>query len=127
MAIRTELSLRLQNSPGALNQVCQKCCEERVNILALTVETCGTLRMVIDNTLRAVGILEEKGYGVVKKDVLFMELSNGTDSIERATRILAKMDVNVEYAYVSSASLPGTMALVVGVENIERVSMLTGI
>ena len=56
-----------------------------------------------------------------------MELSNGTDSIERATRILAKMDVNVEYAYVSSASLPGTMALVVGVENIERVSTLTGI
>jgi hypothetical protein len=83
--------------------------------------------MVIDNTLRAVGILEEKGYGVVRKDVLFMELSNGTDSIERATRILAKMDVNVEYAYVSGASLHGTMALVVGVENIERVSMLTGI
>jgi len=127
MAIRTELSLRLQNSPGALNQVCQKCFDESVNILALTVETNGTLRMVIDNPLRAVGTLEEKGYGVVKRDVLFMQLSNGTDSIERATRILAKMDVNVEYAYVSAANPHGTTAFVIGVEDVERVSMLTGI
>ena len=60
MAIRTELSLRLQNSQGALGHICQHLSDERVNILALHFEAGGTLRLVVDNPLRAAGILEEQ-------------------------------------------------------------------
>ena len=44
MAIRTELNLRLPNSPGALAAVCRALADERVNIVALAVEpavSCG--------------------------------------------------------------------------------------
>ena len=53
MAMRTELSLRLQNSLGVLSHICQHLSEERVNILALNLEAGGTLRLVVDNPLRA--------------------------------------------------------------------------
>ena len=49
MAIRTELNLRLPNSPGALAGVCRLLSNERVNVLALSVDAGGQLRMVVDN------------------------------------------------------------------------------
>src|SRR6266498_3390632 len=53
--IRTELSLRLPNSPGALAGVCRLLADERVNILALALESSGQLRMVVDNHVHAAG------------------------------------------------------------------------
>ena len=57
MAIRTELNIRLPNSPGALAGVCRLLAAERVNILAMTLETTGHLRLVVDNAVRATGAL----------------------------------------------------------------------
>ena len=51
--LRTELSLRLPNSPGALAGVCRLLSNERVNIVALMLESSGQLRMVVDNTSTA--------------------------------------------------------------------------
>ena len=46
--IRTEISLRLGNSPGALAGVCRLLSDERVNILAMGLESGGQLRLVVD-------------------------------------------------------------------------------
>ena len=72
--IRTELSLRLQNSPGALGHICQHLSDERVNILALHLEAGGAQRLVVDNPLRAAGILEEQKHTVETRDVLVREV-----------------------------------------------------
>ena len=127
MAIRTELSLRLQNSPGALDRVCQCLMDEQVNILALTVESGGTLRMVVDNPLHAAGVLEEREYAVGRSDVLFVQLPNDPGALERAARMLANADVNVEYAYGSVLEDQAMTAIVVGVEDAQRASMAAGI
>ena len=127
MAIRTELSLRLQNSPGALNQVCQCLVDARVNILALTVEAGGTLRMVVDNPLHAAGTLEERQYSVEQRDVLFVQLSNDPGALEQTARMLASADVNVEYTYGSVFEDQVMSAIVVGVEDAQRASMAAGI
>ena len=76
MAIRTELSLRLQNTPGSLDRVCQYLLDERVNIVALSLEAGGTLRLVVDNPLRAAGTLEDKQYAVDQREVLLIQLPN---------------------------------------------------
>ena len=47
--IRTELSLKLPNNPGALAGVCRLLSDERVNILAMSLESGGQLRLVVDN------------------------------------------------------------------------------
>ena len=54
--IRTELSLRLPNSPGALAGVARLLSDERVNILAMSLETGGQLRIVVDNHVHAAAI-----------------------------------------------------------------------
>lgn len=127
MAIRTELSLRLQNSPGALDRVCQCLTDERVNILALTVESAGVLRMVVDNPLHAAGTLEEREYAVEQREVLFVQLPNDPGALERAARMLANADVNVEYAYGSVLEDQVMTAIVVGVEDAQRASMAAGV
>ena len=127
MAIRTELSLRLQNSPGALDRVCQCLTDERVNILALTVEAGGTLRVVVDNPLHASGTLEERDYSVEQRDVLFVQLPNDPGALEQAARMLANADVNVEYAYGSVLEDQALTAVVVGVEDAQRAATAAGI
>lgn len=60
MAIRTELNLRLANSPGASNEVCRLLADERVRIHAMMLEAGGTLRLLVDSPVRAAGRLRER-------------------------------------------------------------------
>ncbi len=126
MAIRTELSLRLPNSPGALGRVCRILGDERVNVIALAIERRGMLRLLVDNPLRAAGVLTEHEYSVVQGDVLFLELPNGPGALGRAAGLLAAADVNVEYAYASALERQPLAAVVIGVEDAARAAAATG-
>lgn len=127
MAIRKELTVRLQNSPGALKRLCQILAEERINIIALNVEAGGTLRMVVDNPLRAIGALETCDYSVEQRNVLFLEMPHRYGSFEHAAQILADADVNIEYTYASSTENSLAVNVVFGVENAERAATVTGV
>src|SRR5258707_1073719 len=74
--IRTELNLRLPNSPGALAGVCRLLSNERVNIVALCLEAGGQLRMVVDNHVHAAAILREQHHQVTERDVIVMSVPN---------------------------------------------------
>ena len=127
MAIRTELTLRLQNSPGALGRVCQLLGDAKVGIRALSLETGGTVRLVVDNPLNAVGILEGEHYAVQQRDVLFVQLPNGPGALHQITRLLAAPGVNIDYAYGASLEIQEMAAIVVGVDDAQRASTAAGI
>ena len=127
MAIRTEISLRLQNSPGALGQVCQHLHEERVNIIALSLEAGGTLRLVVDNPLHAAGALESQRYAVEQRDVLFIQLPNDPGALEQAAGMLAAAGVNVDYLYGSVLEDNPMVSVVAGVEDAQRAAMASGL
>ena len=127
MAIRSELTLRLQNSPGALHRVCEILREERINIVALSVESAGGLRIIVNNPQRAVGALKVCNYVVQSQDVLFLELSHIPGSLEEATRLLTNADVNIDYIYTVSLDNRINAAVVIGVENVVRAASLVGL
>ena len=127
MAIRKELALRLQNSPGALGLVCQHLTDEKVGIQALSLEPSGNLRLVVDNPLSAAGILMDKQYVVEQRDVLFIQLSNEADALQKTTRLLSNSGVNIEYVYGSSPDDQPMAGIVVGVDDIQRASMAAGV
>lgn len=127
MAIRTELSLRLQNSPGALGRVCQHLGDAKVRVLALCVEIGGTLRLVVDNPLAAAGILGENHYTVEQRDVLFLQLPNGPGDLSTATRLLTRAGVNVEHAYGSALENHAMAGWVVAVDDVQRASTAAGV
>ena len=127
MAIRSELTLRLQNSPGALHRVCEILREERINIVALSVESAGGLRIIVNNPQRAVGALKVCNYVVQSQDVLFLELSHNPGSLEEATRLLTNADVNIDYIYAAGLGNRINAAVVIGVENVVRAASLVGL
>jgi len=127
MAIRTELILRLQNSPGALGRICQHLLNERVNILALNLESGGTLRLIVDNPLHAAGTLKDQQFSVNERDVLFIHLPNNPGAFEQATQLLTKAGINIEYVYGSAVADYPMASIVVGVEDIQHAAMATGI
>jgi hypothetical protein len=125
--IRTELSLRLPNSPGSLADVCRLMSDERVNILAMSLEPAGHLRLVVDNHVHAAGVLREHHHQVAERDVIVTAVPNAPGALEPALRLVADANVNVDYAY-SGASEGGAMATVVlGVDDAQRAAAAAGI
>jgi hypothetical protein len=126
MAIRTELSLRLHNSPGALARVSHILAEERVSILALALESSGLLRLVVDNPVHAGGVLRERHYAVDERDVLYVSVPNDPGALSKVARLLAQADVNIDYAYASVGEGDPTTVVVIGVADAQRASAAAG-
>src|SRR6476660_7089964 len=101
MAIRTELNLRLPNSPGALAGVCRLLSDERVNVLAMSLDGGGQLRLVVDNHVHGGAVLREHHHQVTERDVIVVAIPNSPGSLAPALKLVADAGVNVEYAYGS--------------------------
>ena len=127
MAIRIELNLRLPNSPGALAGVCRLLSDERVNILAMTLESAGQLRVVVDNHVHGGAILREHHHQVSERDVIVLSLSNAPGALVPALRLVSDAGVNVEYAYGSASEGSATAAIVLGVDNAQRAAAAAGV
>ena len=126
MAIRTELTLRLENSPGALARLCQALADEKVNVIAMNLEGSGVLHLVPDNPVHATGLLRARDYALVEREVLYVQLPNGPGAIGSATRMLGDADVNIEYAYATAINEHQTTALVVAVDDAQRAATAAG-
>ena len=128
MAIRTELTLRLPNSPGALAGVCRALADERVNIVALSVEPSGQLRLVVDNHVRASGVLRERHHQVTTREVLVAAVASGPGALAPVLAMVAGAGVNVEYAYGTAPDTASSGAsIVIGVEDAARAAAAAGI
>jgi hypothetical protein len=127
MPIRPEINLRLPNSPGALNAVCRLLNDERVNIVALALDSNGLLRLVVDNHVRALGVLREQHYQVIERAVIVTAVANGPGALVPALQLLADTGTNLEYAYGSAAEATATAAVVFGVEDAQRAAAAAGL
>jgi hypothetical protein len=127
MSIRTELNLRLPNSPGALAGVCQLLSDERVNIVAMTLESGGQLRMVVDNHVHGGAVLREHHHQVAEREVILMPIPNTPGSLAPALRLLSDASVNVEYAYAGATDMSSMAAVVIGVDDAQRASAAAGV
>jgi hypothetical protein len=125
--IRTELSLRLPNSPGALAGVCRLLSDERVNMLAMSLDTGGQLRMVVDNHVHAAGILREHHHQVAERDVIVTVVPNMPGALAPALRLVSEANVNVEYAYGGGSEGGPTASVVLGVDDAQRGAAAAGI
>ncbi len=126
MAIRTELTLRLENTPGALARLCQALADEKVNVIAMNLERSGVLHLVPDNPVHAAGLLRSRDYVLEERDVLYIQLPNGPGAIGSATRMLSAAGVNIDYAFASAITEHQMTALVVAVDDAQRASSAAG-
>jgi hypothetical protein len=127
MAIRTELSLRLQNSPGALGGVCRALSEEHVNILAMSLEASGQLRVVVDNHVHAAAVLRERHHKVTERSVVVLALSNAPGALATTLKLVADAGINIDYVYGGAADGGSSASVVLGVEDAMRASAAAGV
>ena len=125
--IRTEITLRLPNSPGALAEICRLLSNEHVNIIALSLEATGRLHLVVDNPVRAVGALVARHHQVSQLDVLFVAAGNKAGDLEPILTLVSSAGVNINYAYGSGVDGSGTAVVVIGFDDAMRASSVAGV
>jgi hypothetical protein len=124
---RTELSLRLGNSPGALAGVVRLLSNERVNVLAMGLEANGQLRLIVDNHVHAAATLREHHHQVVERAVIVTTVPNAPGALAPTLKLVSDADVNVEYAYGGGSEGGPTAIIVLGVADAERASAAAGV
>jgi hypothetical protein len=127
MAIRTEVTLRLPNTPGAVAGVCRLLSEERVNITAMSLDPAGTLRMILDNHVHGAAVLRDHHHQVTFHDVIVTSVPNAPGSLGSVLRLVADANVNLEYAYGGAAEGGPMATLVLGVSDAARASAAAGV
>ena len=119
--------MRLPNSPGALAGVCRLLSNERVNVVAMTLDSGGQLRMVVDNHVHGAAALREHHHQVSERDVLVTAIPNSPGSLAPMLRLIAEGGVNVEYLYGGAAESGSSATIVLGVEHPLKASAAAGI
>jgi len=127
MSIRTEVNLKLPNSPGAFAGVCRLLADERVNITAMALDSTGQLRLVLDNHVHGAAVLREHHHQVTERDVIVTSIPNAPGSLAPLLKLVADANVNVEYAYGGGAEGAPMATLVLGVDHAAKASAAAGV
>jgi hypothetical protein len=127
MPIRPELSLRLPNSPGALSAVCRLLSNERVSIIALSLEANGQLRLIVDNHVLAAGALRADHRQVSQRDVVVLSVGNSAGALAPVLKLIADAGINIEYAYGGAADSSAGAVVVLGVNDAQRAAAAAGV
>jgi len=125
--IRTELTLRLPNSPGAAASVCQLLATERVQISALSLSPAGHLRLIVDNPVRAFGALRDQHHHVETRDVVWLGIPSTLEGLGPLLTLISQAGVNIEYAYMSAGESGPGRGVILGVDDPQRAAAAAGV
>jgi hypothetical protein len=126
-----QLSLFLENRPGALRLPCQVLGQAGVDILSLSLadtQQFGILRLIVKDTERARKVLEEAGCVVKGTDVLAVEVPDRAGGLAEMLGVFEGSGLSIEYIYPLVAGHRGkTAVLLLRVEDPEKAAaMLAG-
>ncbi len=97
-----QLSVFLENKPGALSRPVQLLGKGQFNILALSLadtQQFGILRFIVRDWEKALALLEKEGFVVKVTDMVALEVSDEPGGLAAILSALEKTQVNLEYMY----------------------------
>jgi hypothetical protein len=97
-----QLSLFLENQPGALSRPVKLLAKAKINILTLSIadtQQFGILRMVVRDWEKAKDLLEKEGLVVKVTDLVAIEVADKPGGLADILTAVEKSGVNVEYMY----------------------------
>lgn len=97
-----QLSLFLENKPGALSRPVSLLAKAKVNLLTLSIadtQQFGILRFIVRDWEKAKALLEKEGFVVKVSDLVAIEVADQPGGLARILTTLEKAGVNLEYMY----------------------------
>ncbi len=97
-----QISVFLENKPGALAEVTRILGESGVNIRALSLadtKDFGILRLIVNDNEKAKEVLAPRGFTVRKTEVVAVEVPDRPGGLAEIMKVLAEANINVEYLY----------------------------
>jgi hypothetical protein len=118
-----EIVLRVPNRPGELARIARVFAHERINLAAISVDSTakqGSVRLVVNDPERALGLLRAAGYTVETHELLALELEDRAGSFLRVLDVLAKERINVRSVVILVARAGGRALVGVAVDELEQ-------
>ncbi len=123
-----QLSLFLENRPGALRLPCQALGEAGIDILTMSLadtQQFGILRVIVKDEERARQVLEKAGCVLKVTDVLAVEVPDRAGGLADMLGVFEGSGLSVEYIYPLVAGHRGkTAVLILRVEDPDRAAAL---
>ena len=122
MAIAKQLTVKLENRPGALAELCTELAKVAVNIEAIQASETrpiGPIRLLVSHPDAAKKVFDRLGAKYSEEDVLAIPIKNRPGSLGRLTRKLADKGINVEYLYATIGRSARPALIVLGVADVE--------
>jgi hypothetical protein len=97
-----QLSVFLENKPGALSRPVRLLAEAKFNLLALSLadtQQFGILRVIVRDWEKAMALLEQERFVVKVTDVVALEVSDAPGGLAAILGAVEKIHVNLEYMY----------------------------
>lgn len=118
-----QISISLDNVPGALSQVSEILGSEGVNIRAISVADTAdisTVRFVVDDPPKAKNILSSNGFVVKETDVLAVETPDHPGGLNAVLKPLKDARINVHYLYPYLGRISDQAVVILGVDRTEE-------
>lgn len=121
--IITQLSVSLENIPGALSHVSEILGREGVNIRAISVadtSDISTVRFVVDDPVKARNILKAHGFSAKETGVLAVETPDHPGGLNAVLKPLNNAGINVHYLYPHLGRTSNNAIVILGVDKTEE-------
>jgi len=97
-----QISIFLENKPGALESVMRLLKDADINIRSLSLADTsdfGILRLIVNDANKALRVLNENGLRVSRTTVVAVEVPDRPGGLHSILAVLAQHAINVEYLY----------------------------
>ncbi len=124
-----QITVLMENEPGALSQVTRVLSKAGINIDSLMVEAehdFGYARLQVHPYQEAMRVLEDAGFQVRGGDVITLKLANEPGALDEVLGQLSKENINVEFLF-GTASGEDEGELVMRVDDTARAKKLLGL
>ena len=121
-----QVSVFLDNKPGALSEVIEHIDKFQIKIFALSIADAGEfglVRMITEDPERAEKNLEDADFILAKSKkntevIVILITENG--KVSEIAKMLGDEDLNIEYAYSSAVLIDGKLAVVLRVNDLNK-------
>ncbi|MBR6243493.1 MAG: amino acid-binding protein [Ruminococcus sp.] len=115
-----QISVFVDNRPNQLTGVMKLLKTAGINVRALSIadtKDFGILRMIANDTEKAVDILKDASYAVTVTEIVAISIPDSPGQLSRVLDILGEENVNIEYLYAFLGTSDRAVSFVIRVDD----------